>query len=311
MEQIFRSDDLGPVETAPTNAGGSPATARQRVAVRRRLRAAAAARYRQAPKLARPEPQSRPALNGVGLAGSVVVHGALLFLILTWKPKPLSVEPAKPVEIAVIEREKPPPPPPEPPKLEEKKPEPPKVARVRPKLLPPPPKDAPLPPPELKEDLPPPPNEPPKDAKPQAPVMIGISMSSTTSGGTFAAPVGNSLYGTAPKAAPRPEGVHSYASPTGRYVPPYRVAELPVVLSEVKAEYPAEARKLGLEGQVVLRVTVDAAGKVSAARIVKGIGHGFDESALEAMRRFKFKAGTEGGEAITTDITYTITFLLD
>jgi protein TonB len=278
---------------------------------RRRRRAAAAARYREVPKLARPDLQSRAALIGSGLVGSALFHAALLFLILSWKPRSVSVEPATAVEIAVVEREKPPPPP-EPPKVEEKKPEPPpKAVRPRAKLLPPPPKEAPPPPQELKEDLPPPPNEPPEEAKPQAPVMIGISMSSTTSGGGFAAPVGNSLYGSAPKVAPKPEDVRSYASPAGRYVPPYKVAELPVVLVEVKAQYPAEARKLGLEGQVVLRVTVDATGKVSSAKVIKGIGNGFDESALEAMRRFKFKPGIDAGEAIITEITYTMTFLLD
>lgn len=278
--------------------------------VRHRHRAAAAARYREVPKLARPALQSRAALSGSGLLGSALFHAALLFLILSWKTRSVSIEPATAVEIAVVEREKPPRPP-EPPKVEEKKPEPPKAVRPRPKVLPPPPKEAPPPPQELKEDLPPPPNEPPQEAKPQAPVTIGISMSSTTNGGGFAAPVGNSLYGSAPKVAPKPEDVHSYTSPAGRYVPPYKVAELPVVLAEVKAEYPAEARKLGLEGQVVLRVTVDSTGKVSSARVIKGIGHGFDESALEAMRRFKFKPGTEAGEAIITEITYTMTFLLD
>ncbi len=260
------------------------------------------------PKVARPGRPSRTAPGIAGLFGALLVHGGLLLLVLTAKPRSLAVEPAEPVELTVVEREAPkPPPPPEP---QEKEPEPPpKLLRPKPKNLPVPPREAP---PPVKEDLPPPPNDdPPKDAKPQAPVTIGISMSSTTTAGGFAAPVGNSLYGSAPRVATRPEDVAPYASPNGRYVPPHQVTELPVLLTEVRPAYPEEARKLGLEGQVIVRVTVDASGKVASAKIIKGIGHGFDESALEAIKRDRFKPGTYGGEAITTEITYTMTFVID
>jgi len=141
--------------------------------------------------------------------------------------------------------------------------------------------------------------------------MIGISMSSTTSAGSFAAPVGNTLYGNAPTVASDPAEVRTYASPTGRYVPPYKVTKLPEILREVKADYPEEARKLGLEGQVMLRLTIDATGKVVRARVIKKAGNGFDEAALEAVRKFAFKPGTEGGEPVVTELTYTYTFLLD
>ena len=117
----------------------------------------------------------------------------------------------------------------------------------------------------------------------------------------------------ATKVAPRPDEVKPYAPPPpgGRYVPPYKVTRLPELASEFKATYPEEARKLGLEGQVVLRLTVDSTGKVAKAVLVKGAGNGFDEAAMDAVKRFKFKPGTEGDEAIATEITYTYTFLLD
>ncbi|HCF58748.1 MAG TPA: energy transducer TonB, partial [Myxococcales bacterium] len=132
-----------------------------------------------------------------------------------------------------------------------------------------------------------------------------------TTAGSFAAPVGNTLYGSAPTVAPKAEDVKPYASPTGRYVPRYKVTKLPELSREVKAKYPEEARKLGIEGQVILELTIDATGKVTQARLVKRAGHGFDEAALEAVRRFAFKPGTEGGEPIVTEITYTYTFQLD
>ena len=257
-------------------------------------------------RIAAPKPVSLPALAIIGIICSGAVHVTVLILILAAALKPTVFMPQTPVEIDVVETPKPPPPPP--PKEEPKK-ETPKLAKV---IQMPVPKEAPPPPPKT-ELAPPPPNEPPPpDAKPSAPVMIGVTMSSTSSSGGFAAPVGNTLYGAAPKVAPKPEDVKPYAPPPGgRYVPPYKVTKLPELLSEFKAAYPEEARKLGLEGQVVLRLTVDATGKVVRSALIKSAGHGFDEAALDAVKRFHFKPGTEGDEAVATEITYTYTFLLD
>jgi len=268
------------------------------------------------PRIAEPKPLNVPLTTVLGVIGSVVLHGLVLLLIVLAAIAPKRIQEATPIEVAVVETVKPPPPPPPEPPPEEQPPEPEPVKpkpKPQPKLaLPPPPKDAPPPPPDLKEDLPPPPNEtPPPDAKPKAPIMIGISMSSTTAAGSFSAPVGNTLYGQAPAVAKDPSEVKPYASPTGRYVPPYKVTKLPKTIHEVKAKYPEEARKLGLEGQVVLRLTVDTAGKVVQAKVIRGAGNGFDEAALAAVTQFRFEPGTEGDEAVVPEITYTYTFLLD
>lgn len=266
--------------------------------------------------------QGRSALaRGLGVAGSLLAHGAIFVLVSVLAANPPEIKKTETVELFVVETPKPPPPPPPPPEppKEEPKPEPPKpkpkpkpVPRKVAKALPPPPKDAPPPPPDIKELEPPPPNEPPPpDAKPNAPVLIGMSLSSTSTAGTFAANVGNSLYGTTEKVARKPEEVKPYASKTGRYVPPYKVTSLPELLSEVKATYPEEARKLGMEGDVLLKLTIDHTGKVVSAKVVKRAGYGFDEAALAAVKRFRFKPGLDGGEPITTEINYTYTFLLD
>ena len=150
-------------------------------------------------------------------------------------------------------------------------------------------------------------------------MRIGISMSSTSASGSFAAPVGNTLYGAAPKVATDPNRVRPYASPdgryaapqNGRYVPPARVSTLPKLSREVRATYPEAARRAGIEGQVVIRLRVNDKGDVIDARVVETAGHGFDEAALAAVRQFKFQPGTMDGTAVMTDITYTYTFLLD
>ncbi|QDE66263.1 MULTISPECIES: energy transducer TonB [Myxococcus] len=216
--------------------------------------------------------------------------------------------PKRPVEMVMVEVQKPPPPPPEAPKPEE----PPKPPPPKPRVVKPPPVKVaeapkPLPPPPV--DAPPPPNEtPPPSAKP-APLVVGLSMSSTTSAGGFAAPVGNTLYGRTGPTAKAPQEVKAYSAP--KYAPIYQVDSEPTVASEVKIPYPEEARRAGVEGTVTLSITIDHEGKVVAVKILKGPGYGLNEAARDAIRRFRFKPAIKGGEPVSTEMKYSYTFLLD
>jgi protein TonB len=157
---------------------------------------------------------------------------------------------------------------------------------------------------------PPPPTEeaPQEDVKPP-PVFIGMTMESTSSAGTFAAPRGNSAMGAMPAKAPNPEDVKAYKAP--KYVPPGGADSDPVAENEVKIPYPEEAKRAGVEGTVRLRITVDFEGHVTEVKVLSGPGYGLDEAAREALKRFKFKPAMKAGEAVSTTITYNYTFLLD
>jgi protein TonB len=236
---------------------------------------------------------------------SMAVHGAGLFALSRMKERPAG-EIQRPVELVVVEVQKPPPPPP--PKEEPKPPEPPKV---KPPPKPPPVKVAQVdkPPPPPPEQAPPPPNEPPPQPTKPVPLVVGISMSSTTSAGTFAAPVGNTAYGKVDPKAKAPQEVKEYAAP--KYTPIYQVDSEPQVASEVKIPYPEEARRAGIEGTVTLSITIDPEGKVVAAKILSGPGYGLNEAARDAIKRFRFKPAIKGGEAVSTEMKYSYTFLLD
>jgi protein TonB len=205
--------------------------------------------------------------------------------------------------------EVPPKPPPPPPAPEPPKPEPVKEA----------PKPKPVvkiakatPPPEPpKEMAPPPPNDapPPEPPKTPVPLQVGISMSSTTSAGSFAAPVGNTTYGKLPEKAPVAAEVKAYSAP--KYTPVYQVDSEPEALAEVKPPYPEDARRNNIEGSVTMAITIDHNGNVVNVRVINGPGYGLNEAARDAMRRVKFKPAVKGGEAVSTEIKYTYTFLLD
>ncbi|MEW5854810.1 MAG: energy transducer TonB, partial [Myxococcota bacterium] len=58
------------------------------------------------------------------------------------------------------------------------------------------------------------------------------------------------------------------------------------------------AKSAGIEGVVELRVEIFEDGTVRSARVVRGLGYGLDEAAVEAMRRFRFKPATVDGKAV-------------
>jgi protein TonB len=80
---------------------------------------------------------------------------------------------------------------------------------------------------------------------------------------------------------------------------------------DVSKDYPDEARKLEIEGQVTLRLLVDAEGKVAEVKLVKGLGHGLDERALSLGRQIRFRpARDDAGQAVATWIPWTFTYKL-
>jgi TonB family protein len=75
--------------------------------------------------------------------------------------------------------------------------------------------------------------------------------------------------------------------------------------------FPDEAREAGLtEGVVVLRVTVDAEGQVSAAEVVEPQCHGFDEAARQAALGHRFEPAQRDGKPVAVRILLRIEFRL-
>jgi TonB family protein len=54
-------------------------------------------------------------------------------------------------------------------------------------------------------------------------------------------------------------------------------------------EYPTEAKQLGIEGPVRVRLVVDDKGKVTSAVLLNHLGHGLDELALRKAREIEFE----------------------
>ena len=71
-----------------------------------------------------------------------------------------------------------------------------------------------------------------------------------------------------------------------------------VILSKPNPVYTDEARRLGIEGEVLLDVVFLASGQVKVEGVSKGLGHGLDEAAIRAAQQIRFKAALKEGRAV-------------
>ena len=84
----------------------------------------------------------------------------------------------------------------------------------------------------------------------------------------------------------------------------------PAIEREVKPVYTADALRREIEGDVVLEVVVLASGAVGEIRVVRGLGHGLDETAVAAMRRWRFHPARRQGVAIDIVVEVAMEFRL-
>jgi len=89
------------------------------------------------------------------------------------------------------------------------------------------------------------------------------------------------------------------------------VDQIPQVLKKVEPAYPHRARHLSVSGKVVVKFLVEADGHVSKPSILEAKPEGyFEENALEAIRRWRFKPGYSRGKAVATWVTLPVQFRL-
>lgn len=74
--------------------------------------------------------------------------------------------------------------------------------------------------------------------------------------------------------------------------------------------YPEIAKRAGVEGTVYVEAFVDESGAVTKAAVVKGIGAGCDEAAVEAIKKTKFRPGKQRGKPVKVRMSIPIRFRL-
>jgi protein TonB len=79
---------------------------------------------------------------------------------------------------------------------------------------------------------------------------------------------------------------------------------------EVRPVYTDEGRRRAVEGDVVLEIVVRRDGTVGTVRVVRTLGAGLDQRAMEAVRQWKFGPATRDGAPVDVVVEVSVEFKL-
>ncbi len=73
---------------------------------------------------------------------------------------------------------------------------------------------------------------------------------------------------------------------------------LPVAFQDLKI--PRSELPSGIQGDVIVEITIDAQGNVVEEKLLQGLGHGVDERVIAVLRDWRFRPATRNGVAISS-----------
>jgi TonB family protein len=91
---------------------------------------------------------------------------------------------------------------------------------------------------------------------------------------------------------------------------PVNVVTPPKVLTHPAAAYTDEARKRGIQGNVIVQAYFDENGNVTVLKLVKGLGYGLDETAIAALQGWRFSPALRDGLPVSAIADIEVPFRL-
>ena len=94
--------------------------------------------------------------------------------------------------------------------------------------------------------------------------------------------------------------------------PPVRVGSgvrNPTKTKDARAIYPADAIRAGIQGVVVLEITIDATGKVTKATVLRSVP-GLDEAAIDTVKKWEYEPTLIDGKPVPIIATVTVNFAI-
>lgn len=130
----------------------------------------------------------------------------------------------------------------------------------------------------------------------------GIAGPGAGSGGPGGPKVTTGGFAAATPATPVPGEKRSASVPT--------VFQPVEIFSKPNPTYTEEARRLGVQGEVALSVVFEATGSIRVISVVKSLGHGLDQAAVQAASQIRFKPALRDGKPADFPATLRIEFRL-
>jgi TonB family protein len=84
----------------------------------------------------------------------------------------------------------------------------------------------------------------------------------------------------------------------------------PVPIFKPEPEYSEEARKAKFQGSVLLAIVIQADGSTSNIRVIRPLGLGLDEKAIEAVQKWKFRPSVKDGHPVAVTANVEVNFRL-
>jgi protein TonB len=84
----------------------------------------------------------------------------------------------------------------------------------------------------------------------------------------------------------------------------------PKIIKRVEPVYPEEARKEGIEGEVILEVQTDIYGRIKRAKVVQSVDPHLDKAAVDAVRQWVYEPKIVEGSPRGVIFSVTVTFNL-
>ena len=82
----------------------------------------------------------------------------------------------------------------------------------------------------------------------------------------------------------------------------------PILIFSVEPEFSEEARKAKVAGNVLVNLWVDTNGNPSHVHVIRGVGMGLDEKAVEAVKQYRFKPAMENGKPVLVELNVEVNF---
>jgi TonB family protein len=158
--------------------------------------------------------------------------------------------------------------------------------------------------------------------RPQAPTQLAEKRSAPSVAQPAVRPKSKAAAAPQPKDhKPKPEGVSNAPNPVPTPAAPgtteagsvNRVGNgvsVPSILTRVQPEYSEAARQLHVEGTVLLSMVIQPDGTAQDFRVLTSLGHGLDEKAIEAVRKWRFKPSVKDGNAVSVEARVSVAFRL-
>jgi TonB family protein len=82
----------------------------------------------------------------------------------------------------------------------------------------------------------------------------------------------------------------------------------PTVIYQVSPEYSAEAKAAKFNGIVLVNLIVDEKGMPQNVHVVRGVGNGLDEKAVESVKKYRFRPAREAGKPVPVMLNVEVNF---